>query len=307
MIHASNHLVDSDEGQRLDTYVASLLSQMSRSQVQRLIQGGLVRVNGSPARPSTKVKHGDSVHIEAMIQSLEEKPLPEKLPLRIVHEDQDVIVVDKPPGLTVHPAPGHPRGTLVNALLARYPELEAVGEPSRPGLVHRLDADTSGLMVVARSPSSYADLNRQLKEQSFSKVYLALVKGRPQPTEGAIDAPIGRNPRSRQKMGIVEGGRASLTEYRTIEALDGFTLLEVRPKTGRTHQIRVHMAAIVHPVAGDSKYGGRATFLRRQFLHACKLGFFLPSSGEPVEFTSKLPPDLQEALDYLGADSARPY
>ena len=307
MIQASNHLVDSDEGQRLDTYVASLLSQLSRSQVQRLIQDGLVLVNGSPARPSNKIKHGDSVHIEAVSRELEEKPLPEKLPLRVVHEDEDVIVVDKPPGLTVHPAPGHPRGTLVNALLARYPELEAVGEPSRPGLVHRLDADTSGLMVVARSPDSYANLSLQIKEHSFTKVYLALVKGRPQPAEGAIDAPIARNPRSRQKMGIVEGGRASLTEYRTIEALDGFTLLEVRPKTGRTHQIRVHMAATGHPVAGDSKYGGRAKFLRRQFLHACKLGIFLPSSGEPVEFASRLPPDLREALDYLGADSARRY
>ncbi len=307
MIHASNHLVDSDEGQRLDTYVASLLSQLSRSQVQRLIQDGLVRVNGSPARPSTRIKHGDSVHIEAKPMDSDDKPFPEKLPLKIVHEDQDVIVVDKPPGLTVHPAPGHPRGTLVNALLDRYPELEAVGEPSRPGLVHRLDADTSGLMVVARSQSSYVELNRQLKERSFTKVYLALVKGRPQPAEGAIDAPIARNPRSRQKMGIVEGGRASLTEYRTIEALDGFTLLEVRPKTGRTHQIRVHMAATGHPVAGDSKYGGRAKFLRRQFLHACKLGFFLPSTGEPVEFASRLPPDLREALDYLAADSARRY
>ena len=307
MIHASNHLVDSDEGQRLDTYVAGLLSRLSRSQVQRLIQDGLVRVNGTPARPSARIKRGDSVHIEAVPQALDEKPLPEKLPLRIVHEDQDVIVVDKPAGLTVHPGPGHPRGTLVNALLARYPELEAVGDASRPGLVHRLDADTSGLMVVARSPDSYADLSRQMKEHSFTKVYLALVKGLMRPAEGAIDAPIARNPRSRQKMDIVEGGRASLTEYSTVEALDGFTLLEVRPKTGRTHQIRVHMAAIGHPVAGDSKYGGRAKFLRRQFLHACKLGFVLPSTGSPVEFTSELPPDLQEALDCLGADSARSY
>ncbi len=307
MIHASNHLVDSDEGQRLDTYVAGLLSRLSRSQVQRLIQDGLVRVNGTPARPSARIKRGDSVHIEAMPQGLEEKPLPEKLPLRIVHEDQDVIVVDKPPCLTVHPGPGHPRGTLVNALLARYPELEAVGDTSRPGLVHRLDADTSGLMVVARSPHSYSNLVRQMKEHSFSKVYLALVKGLMRPAEGAIDAPIARNPRSRQKMDIVEGGRASLTEYRTIEALEGFTLLEVRPKTGRTHQIRVHMAAVGHPVAGDSKYGGRTKFLKRQFLHACKLGFVLPSTGEPVEFTSELPPDLQEAIDYLGADSARSY
>ena len=305
MIHASNHLVDSDEGQRLDTYVAGLLSRLSRSQVQRLIQDGLVRVNGTPARPSARIKRGDSVHIEAVPQALDEKPLPEKLPLRIVHEDQDVIVVDKPPGLTVHPGPGHPRGTLVNALLAHYPELEAVGDASRPGLVHRLDADTSGLMVVARSPDSYSNLGRQMKEHSFSKVYLALVKGLMRPAEGTIDAPIARNPRSRQKMDIVEGGRASLTEYRTIEALDGFTLLEVRPKTGRTHQIRVHMAAIGHPVAGDSKYGGRAKFLRRQFLHACKLGFVLPSTGEPVEFISKLPPDLQEALDCLGSDPSR--
>ena len=307
MIDASNHPVDSDEGQRLDTYAAGLLDGLSRSQVQRLIQDGLVLVNGSPARPSTRIKRGDSVHIEAVPLDVVDKPLPEKLPLRIVHEDRDVIVVDKPPGLTVHPGPGHPRGTLVNALLARYPELEGVGEPSRPGLVHRLDADTSGLMVVAKTPNSYADLNRQMKERSFTKVYLALVKGLPQPAEGAIDAPIARNPRSRQKMGIVEGGRASQTDYRTIEALDGFTLLEVRPKTGRTHQIRVHMAATGHPVAGDSKYGGRAKFLKRQFLHASKLGFFLPSTGEAVEFTAKLPPDLQEALDYLGADSARRY
>ena len=216
-----------------------------------------------------------------------------------MYEDDHVAVVDKPAGLTVHPAPGHPDGTLANALLARYPELRDVGDRIRPGIVHRLDADTSGLIMIARTPAAYQSLQKQVKDRTIKKLYLTLVRGRPQPSQGRIEAPIARDPHSRQRMAIVEGGRTSTTEYKTLQMLKGFTMLEIKPHTGRTHQIRVHLSAIGHPVAGDAKYGGRVPFLKRQFLHAHRLGFLLPPTGKYVEFTSPLPPDLETALATL--------
>ena len=285
-------------GQRLDTYIAGLRQDLSRSHVQRLIREGHVRVNGRVARPSARLRQGDQIHIH-LPDASPEGVVPEELPLKIVYQDDQVVVVDKPPGLTVHPAPGHPRGTLVNALLARYPELEGVGDRLRPGLVHRLDADTSGLMVIARTPLAHESLSRQIKERTITKVYLALVRGHPEPSQGTVEAPIARHPRSRQRMGIVMGGRHASTHYRTLRLFKGFTLLEVQPHTGRTHQIRVHLSSLGHPVAGDAKYGGRMPFLRRQFLHAYRLGFHLPPAETYVEFTSPLPPDLEEALGVL--------
>jgi 23S rRNA pseudouridine1911/1915/1917 synthase len=283
------------QNERLDSYVAGIRNDLSRSQVQRLIREGHILVNGHAARPSARLQQKDRIDIHVP-DALDETVVPEDIPLRIVYEDEHVLVVDKPPGLTVHPSPGHPRGTLVNALIARYPALESVGAPGRPGLVHRLDKDTSGLLVVALTPEAHAGLSRQLRERTVAKVYLALVRGHPEPSEGLVEAAISRDPRHRQRMGVVEGGRAAATRYTTVRRFNGYTLLEVRPHTGRTHQIRVHMSAMGHPVAGDSKYGGRAPFLKRQFLHAHRLGFGLPPGGERVEFESPLPPDLEEAL-----------
>ncbi len=291
-------LVCSTPGERLDSYLAQLRGDLSRSHIQRLIHQGHVLVNGQPARPSTRLALGDQVQLhlpEAPSQEL----VPEALPLNIVYQDDQLVVVDKPAGLTVHPGPGHSRGTLVNALLWHYPELKEVGDPMRPGLVHRLDADTSGLMVVARTPLAYESLSRQMRSRTVTKVYLALVKGHPKPQEGVIEAPIARHPRDRQRMGVVAEGRQASTHYITVRLFKGFALLEVRPHTGRTHQIRVHMAALGHPVAGDAKYGGRVPFLKRQFLHAHRLGFDLPPSAKPVEFDSPMPPDLEAALATL--------
>ena len=283
------------QGERLDSYVAGVRNDLSRSQVQRLIREGHILVNGRVARPSARLQRGDSIRVHVP-EAPDEAVVPEDMPLRIIYEDMHVLVVDKPPGLTVHPAPGHARGTLVNALIARHPELESVGAPGRPGLVHRLDKDTSGLMVVALTQEAHASLSRQLRERTVTKVYMTLVLGYPEPPEGLVEAPIARDPRQRQRMGVVEGGRAAATRYRTVQRYKGYTLLEVRPHTGRTHQIRVHMYSIGHPVAGDARYGGRVPFLRRQFLHAHRLGFGLPPTGEQVEFESALPPDLEEAL-----------
>jgi len=285
----------------LDVVVAGLKEGLTRAKAQTLIRDGNVLVNGSTSKPSTRLNKGDRIRL-SVTDAPPADTTPEPLPLSIVHEDNHVVVVDKPAGLTVHPAPGHAGGTLANALLARYPELRGVGDRLRPGIVHRLDADTSGLIMVARTPAAYLNLQKQIKDRTITKVYLTLVRGQPRPSKGRIEAPIARDPRSRQRMAIVEGGRTSTTEYSTLRTLGEFTLLEVKPHTGRTHQIRVHLSAIGHPVAGDAKYGGRVPFLKRQFLHAHRLGFLLPPTGRYVEFTSPLPPDLETALTTLAPD-----
>ncbi|MBI4199275.1 MAG: RluA family pseudouridine synthase [Chloroflexi bacterium] len=291
-------LVCDAPGERVDSYVARQRADLSRSQVQRLAHDGLLRVNGRPARASIRLKAGDLVEL-LVPEPPANLAMAEPMPLQVVYQDPDVVVIDKPPGLTVHPAPGHPRGTLVNALLARYPELRGVGDATRPGLVHRLDADTSGLLVVARTEAARLNLARQIEKHSVRKVYLALVRGYPDPPEGLIEAPVGRDPKNRKRMAVVPGGRSATTEYRRLQRFRGFTLLEVVPRTGRTHQIRVHLASLGHPVAGDKVYGGRVPFLDRQFLHAYRLGFRLPRSGEYVEFTSPLPEELEEVLGAL--------
>ena len=285
-------------GERLDIYVAGLRPEMSRTQVQRLIWQGDVRVNGLAPRASLPLRFGDAIEI-TLPPPAPTRPVPEEMAINVVYSDEDVLVVDKPPGLAVHPAPGRPRGTLVNALLARYPDLEETGDRLRPGIVHRLDSDTSGLMVVARTETAYRDLSRQIKEHTITKVYLALVLGRPDSPEGVIEAALGRDPRNRRRMAVVEDGRQATTRYHTLRTFEGFSLLEVTPHTGRTHQIRVHLSSIGYPIAGDRLYGGRVPFLQRQFLHASKLGFRLPQSGQYTEFTSVLPADLEEALASL--------
>ncbi|MBI4322496.1 MAG: RluA family pseudouridine synthase [Chloroflexi bacterium] len=272
---------------------------LSRSHVQKLITSGRVLVDGKPAKPSTRLFAGARIRLEIPPPQPTEL-VPEAMPIAVVYEDEDVIVVDKPAGLVVHPAPGHPAGTLVNALLARYPNLR-ISDTLRPGIVHRLDKDTSGLLVIARNDRAMARLTQQMKNRQVLKEYLALVHGMMRESEGVIDAPIGRHPKKRKQMAVVEGGRLAKTHFTVLARFSGYTVVRVRLETGRTHQIRVHFAWIGHPVAGDAVYGSRKTDLplARQFLHAQKLGFSLPSSGEYVEFASPLPPDLAVALDHL--------
>jgi 23S rRNA pseudouridine1911/1915/1917 synthase len=281
---------------RLDKYVCQQLPELSRARVQKLIADGRITVNGQPAKPGLKLSTGDRINV-IIPPAPPEKPLPEAMPLNIIYEDEDLLVLDKPAGLTVHPAPGHPGHTLVNALLAHFPHLAGVGDSLRPGIVHRLDRDTSGLMLVAKNIKAQADLIGQFKSHSVTKAYLALVKGRLTPQTGIIEANIGRDPANRKKMAVVEGGREARTEYQVIRYIGGYTLLEVRPETGRTHQIRVHLGAIGFPVVGDKIYGVRSPLVPRQFLHASRLGFRLPATGKYVEFKSELPEDLEQALE----------
>ena len=287
-------------GERIDAFVARSLPELSRSYVKRLLDGGLITVAGRVPRASEKVSAGAEIVVE--VPPPQEISLePQRIPLTIVYQDNDIIVVDKPPGLTVHPAPGHPSGTLVNALLAVCPDLQGIAGTLRPGIVHRLDKDTSGLLVVAKNDRAMRALQAQLAERRVHKTYLALVVGVPKPREGQIEAPIGRNPRNRKKMAIVEGGREATTRYKVREELPGHALLEVEPVTGRTHQIRVHLAAIGHPILGDRVYGRPSPLIDRQFLHAWKLAFGMPLGGRQVEFESPLPPDLRAALEALRA------
>jgi 23S rRNA pseudouridine1911/1915/1917 synthase len=288
-------------GVRLDRYVSGVVETLSRAQARRLIDEGAVRLNQQAAKPAQVVQSGDrvSVYLPAPQPA---HLLPEALPLHIVYEDDMVVVVDKAAGMVVHPAPGHISGTLVNALLARYPDMQ-VGGTLRPGIVHRLDQDTSGLLVVARSDEAMRLLVEQQKARQMHKAYLLVVEGRMKEPEGVIDAPIGRHPTDRKRQAIVANGREARTRYRVLEELGAYTLLEALLETGRTHQIRVHFAAQHRPVLGDPLYGPRkprATFgLTRQFLHAARLGFVLPSSGTWREFTAPLPDDLAAALDKL--------
>ena len=294
-------LVAGRDGERLDVFIARSLPELTRSRVRRLIDEGLVTIDGRrPAKAGVALEAGRRVAVTLPPPEPPELQ-PEAIPLRIVYEDADLLVIDKPAGLTVHPAPGHAAHTLVNALLAYCPELAGVGGEGRPGIVHRIDKDTSGLILVAKNDAAHASLARQLKARQVEKTYLALVRGRPDPPEGAIDAPVGRHPKQRKKQAVVEGGRAARTRYRVLRALDGYSLLEVRPETGRTHQIRVHLASIGHPVAGDALYGRGATppSLRRQFLHAHRLAFSHPRTGARLELEAPLAQDLAFVLEEL--------
>jgi 23S rRNA pseudouridine1911/1915/1917 synthase len=290
------HSLIADEGDiRLDRYICRYFPELSRARVQRLIADGNITVNGKLVKPGLKLRIGDKIDI-AIPPTPPEQVLPEDVPLNIIYEDDDLLVVNKPPGLTVHPTPGHPGHTLVNALLAHLPHLADVGDWLRPGIVHRLDKDTSGLMLVAKNSQAQANLIGQFRSRSVSKAYLALVRGHLTPETGVIEANIGRDPRDRKKMAVVDGGREARTEYQVIKYIGDYTLVEVQLQTGRTHQIRVHLAAIGFPVVGDKVYGVKSPFLPRQFLHAHRLGFSLPSTGEHVEFKSELPADLEQAL-----------
>jgi 23S rRNA pseudouridine1911/1915/1917 synthase len=282
-------------GGRLDLCVARHRPELSRSRVRRLIDDGFVTVNGRSAKPSRPLQQGDLIVVRVPPpQPIELEP--EAIPLSIVYEDPELLVIDKPAGMTVHPGPGRIRHTLVNALLAHCSDLAGIGGALRPGIVHRLDKDTSGLLLVAKNDRAHASLSRQLKERTVAKGYLALVRGHLVPAEGAIEGAIGRDPRHRKRMAIVEGGRSARTAYRVREHLGDCTLVEVTPSTGRTHQIRVHFAAIGHPLVGDALYGKPSPLVGRHFLHACRLGFHHPADGRWLVFESPLPSDLQQAL-----------
>ena len=288
-------------GVRLDKYVGEKCSELSRTYAQKLIADGYITVNDRVAKVGLKLNIGDRVDI--IIPSTAPISLsPEAIPLNIIYEDDDLLVVDKPAGLAIHPAPGHPSHTLVNAVLSHLPSLAEISNSLRPGIVHRLDKDASGIMVVAKNNAAQLNLINQFKAHSVVKAYLVLVKGYLTPEDGIIEAPIGRDPRNRKRMAVVAEaeGKKARTRYNVVKYMGNYTLLEVGTETGRTHQIRVHLSAIGYPVVGDAMYGVKSAHLLRQFLHACRLGFHLPSTGEYVEFTSKLPPDLAQALKDIG-------
>jgi len=280
---------------RLDKYLVKEYPGLSRSHLQRLIEQGYILVNDCVVRASQKLHVGDKVCV--VLPPPEQLSLvAESIPVDVVYEDDDLLVINKPAGLVVHPSPGHTTHTLVNALLARCPGLLDFGDAMRPGIVHRLDRDTSGLMIIAKNSSAQRCLISQFKARSVSKGYLVLVKGKLTPNQGIIDAPLGRDHSNRKRMAVVAGGRQARTRYKVKEYLGDYTLLDVATETGRTHQIRVHLSAIGYPVVGDTVYGVRSGCVKRQFVHAYRLGFRLPSNGECREFTCELPPDLRQAM-----------
>jgi 23S rRNA pseudouridine1911/1915/1917 synthase len=305
-----------EAGLRLDAWLARRLPALSRSRIQALIESGDVRLDQATARPAARVKPGQSARVRVP-EATPALPQPEPIPLRVVHEDASLLVIDKPAGLVVHPGAGTPSGTLVNALLAHVADLSGIGGVLRPGIVHRLDRGTSGLIVVAKSDAAHQALARQFASRAVEKEYLALVLGVPSRTSGEIALPIGRDPVQRKKMSTrASRAREARTTWKLEERFDGAALLRVRIHTGRTHQIRVHLAATGHPVAGDRVYGGgrtpssrragaRAalTSLERPALHAARLAFTHPTSGERLVFEAPLPPDLSGVLSALRSAS----
>jgi len=290
-----------DRGQRLDRWLAARLG-LSRGRAQQLIREGRVRVGGKRAKPSTLLIPGASVEVEPPLPEAPPKLEPEELTIEVLFEDDEIVVVNKPSGMVVYPAAGHPQGTLIQGLL-KGRRLANVGAPRRPGVVHRLDKETSGAMVFAKSDAAYWDLVRQFKERRVQKEYLALVCGEFTEDEGVIEAAIGRDPHHRKLMTIRGyGGKPAVTEFEVLRRFEELTLLRVRPRTGRTHQIRVHLWAIGHPIAGDPRYGHRGEF-KRLMLHAWKLGLTHPVRGEWLEFSAPPPPEFRPYLEGLPSSS----
>jgi 23S rRNA pseudouridine1911/1915/1917 synthase len=309
------------ENQRLDLFLASRFSETSRSAIQRAIGGGDITVNGKTVKPSHRLRAGEEIAGEIPAAPVIDA-VPEDIPLDIVYEDEEVIVVNKPAGMVTHPGAGAASGTLANGLvyylnrIGRQPPRR--GGASRPGIVHRLDVGTSGLIVVAKTDRAHLNLAEQFESRSVMKDYTAMVYGVVKEDSGKIEAPIGRDPRNRVKMAVTRDGRQATTLYRVVERFDEFTLLDVEIKTGRTHQIRVHLAHIKHPVVADSTYGaGRANSIKsaklraaagrldRPFLHAARLGFTHPATGEGMEFTALLPPELRAFLELVSTTDPR--
>lgn len=287
-------------GMRLDAWLAANEPEHSRSRWQALIKEEAVTVNGESAKRNAKLMEGDRV-AWSIPEPVSSEVLPEDIPLDILYEDTHIIAVNKPAGLVVHPAAGNESGTLVNALLHHCTDLAGIGGEKRPGIVHRLDKDTSGVMVVAKTEAAMNELARQFKERETGKEYIAIVRGVPQPPTGTIEAPIGRHPIHRKKMSInVRNGRHAVSHYRVEEAFNAASLVSVKIETGRTHQIRVHMAHIRHPVVGDALYGRNSTIqATRQMLHAAKLFISHPDTNERMEFNAPLPQDMENLLTQL--------
>jgi len=298
-----SHAVQEEQiGQRLDRFLTPILDSLSRTNIQQLITEGAIVVNDKASKAGYALRRGDQITI------LRSSPVPvpvsataQEIPLEILYEDEDILVLNKAPGMVVHPAPGHANDTLVNALLARYPELQGVGDDGRPGIVHRLDKDTSGLIIIARNSHTLTAIMEQMQRHEVVKRYLALVEGDVAHDQGSIDAPIGRDIRNRQQMTVTNrDSREARTHFRVLQRFAKHTLLLLQLETGRTHQIRVHLKAIGHPVVGDPTYGSgnmpRGFVLRRQFLHAYQLQFQHPTSGKQIEVEAPLPKDLQAIL-----------
>lgn len=293
-------------GKRLDKVVRDRVLDLSRSEGQRLIEAGQVTVNGQPRKPAYRVEAGQEVTVVLPPEGPERPVRPEPIPLDVIYEDEHLLVVNKPDGMVVHPGPGHPDGTLVNALLAHYPPIAEAGPRDRAGIVHRLDQETSGALVVAKRGSILEALQRQFRNREVEKTYLALVNGQVKPPEGIIEVPIGRDPTDRKKMAALPEGKYARTRYRIVERFRRHTLLEVEPYTGRTHQIRVHLSWFGHPVVGDVDYGRRRQRLLkdRHFLHASCIRLIHPATGEEMAFEAPLPPDLENVLHRLRPVSA---
>ena len=288
--------VCTNSGERVDRFLAGMCTDLSRTRIKRLIVDGEVTVDGGNTNAGYRLRVGQSVNIRVP-DPAPSHMLPQDIPISVVYEDEHLLVVDKPAGMAVHPGVGHPDSTLLNAILGLHSDIGSVGGQSRPGLVHRLDKDTSGLMLVAKNDESHEHLSAQFRDRTIKKGYVALVVGHPEPSEAIIDAPVGRDPHDRKKMAIVDDGRSASTLYRMIQKFSGCSYIDVRPRTGRTHQIRVHFASIGHPVVGDATYGRADPRLSRQFLHAAHLDFQHPATGERQVVDTPLPDELQTVLD----------
>ncbi|WP_232698418.1 RluA family pseudouridine synthase [Brevibacillus daliensis] len=289
-----------DAGERIDKFIVCKEQEWSRSQIQAWVKEGRVTVNETPVKNNYKVQEDDEISLR--VPPLKEMTiLPEEMDLDIVYEDSDVVVVNKQRGLVVHPAPGHYSGTLVNGLLAHCKDLSGINGVMRPGIVHRIDKDTSGLLMIAKNDKAHAGLAAQLKEHTVNRKYVALVHEEIPHEMGTIDAPIGRDPKNRQQMAVVfENSKPAVTHFIVMERFKDFTLVELKLETGRTHQIRVHMKYIGYPLAGDPKYGPKNTLeLDGQALHAKLLGFTHPRTGEYMEFEAPMPKELEDAIQFL--------
>ncbi|WP_341201762.1 RluA family pseudouridine synthase [Planomicrobium okeanokoites] len=286
-------------GQRIDKAVSAMDEDWSRSQIANWVKDGAVRVNGEIVKPNYKVRLEDVIIATPPV--LEELDVvPEDLNLEIVYEDADVLVVNKPKGMVVHPAPGHSHGTLVNGLMHHCTDLSGINGIVRPGIVHRIDKDTSGLLMVAKNDASHTSLVNQLVRKSVTRKYLALVHGHIPHDKGTIEAPIARDPKERQNMSVVDKGKHAVTHFRVLERFGDFTLVECRLETGRTHQIRVHMKYIGYPLVGDPKYGPKKTMdIGGQALHAEVIGFDHPKTGEYMEYSAEMPEEFAELLESL--------
>ena len=284
---------------RLDQMLTLVMPEFSRSKIRGLISKDLVTIDGEIAKPSQRVRLGQQIVV--IIQKSPETSLaPQKMDLPVLFEDGSFIVIDKPAGLSVHPGPGHPDGTLVNGVMAICPDIAGVGEEHRPGIVHRLDMDTSGVIVVAKNEQCHRSLSDQFKNRTVIKKYLALVDGNMDEQRAIVEAPIARDPHDRKKMAVVANGRESSTEYTVVERFPFFDYLRLNPKTGRTHQIRVHLYSLGHPVVGDSLYGSKINGLERQFLHAESISLTHPVDNILMEFKSPLAHDLLKFKKSLG-------